>query len=118
MSTHSPESPTTQERTADGAGRFDRGTAPATPATTAGTTSGRATAALVLGILSIPAALFPILGLVVGIVGLVLGLTARGDIARRGLTNMSHAKWGVILCCIGLLLTVVNGVAGAIMASS
>lgn len=117
MSAHSPESTTTPERTTDGAGRFDRGTAPAAPGTSAGTTSGRATAALVLGILSIPAALLPILGLVVGIVGLILGLTARGDIQRRGLTNMSHAKWGVILCCIGLVLTVVNGVAGAMMAS-
>jgi uncharacterized protein DUF4190 len=115
MSAHTPESTTTREQQADGAARFDRGTA---PATTAAGTSGRATAALILGILSIPAALLPILGLIVGVVGLVLGLTAKGDIRRRGLTNMHHAKWGVILCSIGLVLTVINAVAGAIMATS
>jgi hypothetical protein len=31
---------------------------------------------------------------------------------------MSHAKWGVILSCIGLVLTVANAVAGAIIATS
>ena len=117
MSTHSPETGTTEERTTEGTGRFDRGTSPVPTTATAGT-SGRATAALILGILSIPAALLPILGLVVGVVGLVLGLTAKGDIRRRGLTNMHHAKWGVILCCIGLALTVANAVAGAIIATS
>jgi Domain of unknown function (DUF4190) len=115
MSAHSPETTTTtHEGRPEAAGRFDRGTA---PATTAGS-SGRATASLILGILSIPAALLPILGLVVGLVGLVLGLTAKADIRRRGLTNMSNAKWGVILSSIGLFLTVVNAVAGAIMATS
>jgi hypothetical protein len=118
MSAHSPETETTthQEQRTDGAGRFDRGATPA--AMPSGTTSGRATASLILGILSIPAALLPILGLIVGIVGLVLGITAKGDIRRRGLTNMSHAKWGVILSSIGLVLTIVNAVAGAIMATS
>jgi hypothetical protein len=117
MATHSPETTTPQERQHDGTARFDRGTAPAATTTGAGT-SGRATAALILGILSIPAALLPIVGLVVGVVGLILGLTAKGDIRRRGLTNMSHAKWGVILCCIGLVLTLANAVAGAIIATS
>jgi Domain of unknown function (DUF4190) len=114
MSAHSPETTTTHERT-DGTARFDRGGA---PAATRGGTSGRATAALILGILAIPTALFPILGLPIGLVGLVLGLTAKGDIRRRGLTNMGHAKWGVILSCIGLVLTLTNAVAGAILATS
>jgi hypothetical protein len=90
----------------------------AAPATTRGGSSGRATAALVLGILAIPTALFPILGLIVGVVGLVLGLTAKGVIRREGLTNMGHAKWGVILSSIGLVLTIINAVAGAIIATS
>jgi hypothetical protein len=113
MSAHTPET-STEERRAEGAGRFDRDT----PMATTGGTSGRATAALVLGILAIPTALFPILGLVVGLVGLVLGLTAKGDIRRRGLTNMGHATLGVVLSSIGLVLTIANGVAGAIIASS
>ena len=113
--TDSPETTTTREPQSQTA------TAPrsdhAAPAARGGT-SGRATAALVLGILAIPTALFPILGLIVGVVGLVLGLTAKGDIRRRGLTNMGHAKWGVILSSIGLFLTIANAVAGAIIATS
>jgi uncharacterized protein DUF4190 len=109
---HTPD--TSTEERAEGAGRFDRGT----PAVATGGTSGRATAALVLGILAIPTALFPILGLIVGLVGLILGLTAKGDIRRRGLTNMGHANWGVILSSIGLVLTIANAVAGAIIATS
>lgn len=89
-----------------------------TPAATTGQTSGRATAALILGILAIPTALFPILGLPVGVVGLVLGLTAKSDIRRRGLTNMGHAKWGVILSSIGLVLTVISAIAGAMIGAS
>jgi uncharacterized protein DUF4190 len=113
--TESPETTTTtRERERPAAPRADY----APPATTTGGTSGRATAALVLGILAIPTALFPILGLIVGVIGLVLGLTAKSDIRRRGLANMGHAKWGVILSSIGLVLTVVNAIAGAIIATS
>ena len=36
----------------------------------------------------------------------------------RGLTNMGHAKWGVILSSIGLVLTIANMVVGAIIATS
>jgi Domain of unknown function (DUF4190) len=109
----SPDTTTTREP------QSSRATAPqAAPATTRGGSSGRATAALVLGILAIPTALFPILGLPVGVVGLVLGLTAKSDIRRRGLTNMGHAKWGVILSCIGLVLTVLSAIAGAMIGAS
>ena len=114
MSAHNPETTTRHEGQTDATGRFTRGD---TTATT-GRTSGRATAALVLGILAIPTALFPFIGLPVGLVGLILGLIAKGDIRRRGLTNMAHAKWGVILSSIGLVLTIANAVVGAILATS
>jgi hypothetical protein len=113
MSAHGPET-TTHDRQDEATGRFTRGEAPATT----GGTSGRATAAFVLGILAIPTALFPLIGLPIGLVGLILGLTAKGDIGRRGLTNMGHAKWGVILSSIGLVLTIANMVVGAIIATS
>jgi hypothetical protein len=80
--------------------------------------SGRATASLVLGIISIPAAIIPILGLIIGVIGLTLGLISRGDIDRRGLTNRGHAIAGIVLSSIGLVLTIANMVAGAIMATS
>jgi len=115
MSTHSPETSgtTTHERQTEGPGRFDRGGTPA--ATTTSRSSGRATAALILGVLSIPLAiLFAIVGLVLGIVAVVLGQMAKGDMAR----NVSNAKWGVILGAIGAVLAIANMVASAIILTS
>ena len=78
--TDSPERTTTTTRPAENR-RFGDQTAPATT-TTSG--SGRATAALVLGILSIPGAMIPILGIALGVIGLILGITARSDMRRTG----------------------------------
>lgn len=87
-------------------GRFTRDTAPAR--TTAGPASGRATASLVLGILSIPAAiLIAILGIALGVIGLVLGFTARGDMGRAGV-SMGKATAGIVLSAIGIVLGILN----------
>jgi hypothetical protein len=86
-------------------------------ASTAGT-SGRATAALILGIISIPAALIAILGIILGVIALVLGATSRGDIQRRGLRNSGHATAGMILGSIGLVLGLANMIAGIIATAS
>jgi len=79
------------------------------PATTTATTpaSGRATASLVLGILSIPAALIPILGIALGVIGLVLGMTARNDVRRAGGTATGKITAGIVLSCIGIGLAVI-----------
>lgn len=115
--TDSPETRTTQETQEPTTSRFERpGAAPATAKS--GERSGRATASMVLGIISIPAALAPIIGLIIGVIGLTLGLTARSDIDRRGLTNRGQAVAGIWLSSIGLFLTVANFVAGAIIATS
>jgi hypothetical protein len=113
--TDSPETTTTREPPRETAPPQDQY---APPASTRRAHSGRATASMVLGIISIPAALLPILGLIVAVVGLVLGITAKKDIDRRGLTNRSHAVAGIVLSSIGLVLTVANAIAGAIMATS
>jgi hypothetical protein len=114
--TDSPETnTTTREAQQPTASRFDR---PGAAPTTRGGRSGRATASMVLGIISIPAALFPILGLIIGVIGLTLGLLARGDIDRRGLSNRGQAVAGIVLNSIGLVLTIANMVAGAIIATS
>jgi Domain of unknown function (DUF4190) len=107
--------PDTPTREAERAAPMDR---PAAPAATTGRRSGRATASMILGIISIPAAILPIIGLVVSIVGLVLGFIARRDIDRRGLTNRGQAVAGIVLSSIGLVLTIANMVAGAILATS
>jgi uncharacterized protein DUF4190 len=84
----------------------------APPAPRAGATPGRATAALVLGIISIPAALIAILGLVVGIIAIVLGATARGEIHRNGRPGSGTATLGIVLGSIGTVLALANMVAG------
>jgi hypothetical protein len=111
--TDSPERTATREAERPTTTVTPRHEAPAT-----GEKSGKATAALILGILSIPAAIFPILGLPIGLVGLVLALVARGEIKRRPVSNAGTAKTALILCCIGLILTVISMIGGVIIATS
>jgi hypothetical protein len=115
--TNDPETTTTREQEAP------RATASpldqhAPPTASTGASSGRATASLILGIISIPAALIAILGIILGVIAVVLGATARGDIQRRGLRNSGHAMAGMILGSIGLVLGVANMVAGIIVATN
>jgi hypothetical protein len=86
--------------------------APTTTPARTGDRSGRALASLIVGIVSIPGALFAILGLVLGIVAIVLGATARSDMSRRG-----QATAGIVLGAIGAVLALANMVAGAAMNS-
>jgi hypothetical protein len=104
-STESPEQ-TRSTTTANGR-RF--GEQPATTSTTtASPASGRATASLVLGILSIPAAiLIAIIGIALGVIGLVLGFTARTDMNRAGAAS-GKAMAGIVLSSIGIVLGILN----------
>jgi hypothetical protein len=81
--------------------------AAATTAPAAAPASGRATAALILGILSIPAALIPILGVILGVVGLILGITARSDMRRNGVAVPGKVKAAIVLASIGIGLSLV-----------
>jgi len=69
--------------------------------------SGRATAALILGILSIPACLIPILGVILGVIGLILGITARSDMRRNGVAVPGRVKAAIVLASIGIGLSLV-----------
>jgi len=109
--TDSPETTTTRETPRPAASPLDQH---APPTATRGFHSGRATASMVVGIISIPAALFAILGVILGIVAIVLGSTARGEAGRRGLTNAGQATAGLILGSIGLVLGVANMIAGVL----
>jgi hypothetical protein len=99
--TDSPET-TTASRPADPPAAANT-TAPAT----AQPANGRATAALILGILSIPAALIPILGVILGVIGLILGLTARSDMRRNGVAPTGKVKAAIVLASIGIGLSLV-----------
>jgi thiol:disulfide interchange protein len=82
--------------------------------------SGRATAALILGILSIPACLIPILGVILGVIGLILGITARSDMRRNGVAVPGRVKAAIVLASIGIGLSVVLWIlsAAAIISSN
>jgi Domain of unknown function (DUF4190) len=101
-------SPQTTERPRTAPAR--EGYAP--PAARAGRTPGRATAALVLGIISIPAALIALLGIVVGVIAIVMGATSRSDIRRNALPGAGTATAGIVLGAIGTLLGIANMIAG------
>jgi hypothetical protein len=95
--------------------RFGDQTAPPTATTTG---SGRATAALVLGILSIPGAMIPILGIALGVIGLILGLTARSDMRRTGAAASGKTKAAIICASIGIALSLVVWISSAAMVIS
>jgi len=69
-----------------------------------------AIASLILGILSLLAWLLPIAGLPVAIAGLILGIVGRGS-RSRGL-----AMGGIVTSSIGLGLSLINAILGAILA--
>jgi hypothetical protein len=73
---------------------------------------GKATASLVLGIVGMIAWFIPLFGLPITIVGLVMGIKASKS-KKRGM-----AKAGVVLCIIGLVLTIINAAIGAYMAAT
>ncbi len=77
-----------------------------------GQSSGKAIAALVLGIVGMFAWFIPLFGLPINVTGLILGITATKS-ARR-----TMAIVGVVLCVIGLLLTIVNAAWGAYLGAT
>ena len=80
-------------------------------ARTTGNQAGLSTAALVLGIVSIPTAVFPaIVGIITGVIAIVLGVMGR----RTGNRN---ARIGLVLGIIGLVVGVVNSFFGALLFS-
>jgi len=73
---------------------------------------GLAIAALVLGIIGLIAWFLPICGFPVTIVGLILGFLGRRSPARRTLATV-----GIVLCIIGLVLTIGSAAFGAYIAT-
>ena len=73
---------------------------------------GMAIAALVLGIIGLIAWLLPICGFPVTIVGLILGFIARRSPARRGMATIA-----IVLCVIGLVLSIGSAAFGVYVAT-
>ncbi|WP_297958856.1 DUF4190 domain-containing protein [uncultured Ruminococcus sp.] len=72
--------------------------------------SGKATASMVCGIISLVLWCIPIAGLALGIVAVTLGTKSKDSM------NGGRAKAGFIMGCIGLGLSVINWIAGTILA--
>ena len=108
------------ETTRPTGGPAERPVATTAAAPAAAPSSGRATAALILGILSIPAALIPILGVILGVIGLILGMTARSDMHRNGVVVPGKVKAAIVLASIGIGLSVLLWIlsAAAIISSN
>lgn len=73
---------------------------------------GMSIASLVLGIVGLVAWCLPLLGYPVSIVGIILGAVGM----KKGGKGMAIA--GIILCALCLIATLVNSIAGAMMAVS
>jgi hypothetical protein len=97
-----PETPAREEQAAS-ASPLDRH---ASPVRTRGRTNGRGVAALVLGIISIPTFLIPIVSIILGILAIVIGYMARTDIKEGRYTNGGQAKAGMICGIIGIVLSI------------
>jgi hypothetical protein len=106
--------PQTQDRPSATASPLD-GHAP--PTTTAGRRPGKAITSMVLGIISIPAALIPIAGLILGILAVVFGATARSEIVRHRLDGKAQAMAGIVCGAVGIVLSVGLFVIGMASAS-
>lgn len=85
--------------------------------TATGRRSGMAVAAMILGILSIPAILIPILAFILGILAVVLGAVAKSQIKRSGMTNGGQAMAGIVCGAIGIVGAIVFVAAVASSAS-
>ena len=74
--------------------------------------SAKAIASLVLGIIGLLAWLIPLFGVPINIVGLFLGSDGLKSAKRR------MASAGVVMCIIGLVLSLINAALGAYFAST
>jgi hypothetical protein len=78
---------------------------------------GRAIAAMIIGIIAILCILIPIAGVILGIVALVLGSSARSDIGAGG-NGYAQAKAGFILGILAIAGSVVMWIVSAIILTS
>jgi hypothetical protein len=88
----------------------------AAPTTDTRENSGKATAALVLGIIGLLLFFIPLLAWILGGTAIGLALTAKSDIRRRGLGGLGKANAGLILGIIAVVLGIAMFVANMVIA--
>lgn len=77
--------------------------------------NGKATASLVLGIISIVASLIPIAGGILGVIGLILGIIGLREINNLKQKNKNMAVIGIVCSGLGILLSIVIFIVGLIV---
>ncbi len=70
-------------------------------------TNGKATTAMILGIVSILTVIIPFIGIILGVVGLIFGILGRKEIKRFNQEGNKMAVAGIICSVIGILLPIV-----------
>jgi hypothetical protein len=80
--------------------------------------SGKATTAMVLGIIGVIAVLIPIAAIVLGIVAVVVGSNAQADIRRTHCEGAGKAKAGQILGSIAIAGGLVHWIVAIVIISS
>jgi len=88
------------------------------PAPAGGLRNGMGVAALIVGLLSLPAIFTVLGGLVLGVAAIVLGILGRNRAKKGEANNGGIAVAGIVLGAIGVLLSVVMGVLFAIGAAT
>ena len=81
--------------------------------------SGKATAAMVLGVIGVLAAfLIAVAGLILGVIAIVFGHQAKSDVASGRKSGRSQAQAGFVLGIIAVVASIISMIAAAaIMAS-
>lgn len=80
--------------------------------------SGRATAALILGIVALLFVWFPIVAWIVGGIAIALGMTARSEIKRLGRGGLGKANAGLVLGAIAVGVGLAIGILSAVLSTS
>ena len=88
------------------------------PAPAVGLRNGFGVAALILGLLSLPAIFTVVGGLILGVAAIVLGILGRNRAKKGEANNGGIAIAGIVLGALGVLLSVVMGVLFAIGAAT
>jgi choline-glycine betaine transporter len=78
----------------------------ASPVSDRGRSNGRAVAAMVLGIISIPTCFFWPVSVVLGILAIVIGTMAKTDARRGGYENTGQAKAGIYCGIAGIACSI------------
>ena len=87
------------------------------PTTDTRANSGKATAAMILGIVGLLMFWLPIAAWILGGVAIALALTAKSDIRRRSLGGLGKANAGLVLGIIAVVAGLVVGIISAIAVS-